>query len=115
MKLILTLITVLGLAACGKTVEPQDQVKTKITKFDVGGFGLVMIADFEITNNTQSPVKDIEIICNGFSETGTKIDSNTRTIYKSINPGQSIKINEFNMGYIHSSVNTTRCSTKKFG
>jgi 5-keto 4-deoxyuronate isomerase len=73
-----------------------------------------MIADFAITNNTSSPVKDITVICNGKSETGTKIDKNERVIYKIINPNQTIKIKDFNMGFINSNVSTTSCYTSKF-
>ena len=92
MKLILALMIAIGLTACGKAVDPNDQVKTKITKFSTGGFDTVMIADFTITNNTSTPIKDIEIVCNGYSETGTKIDTNRRTIYKVVAPGQTITV-----------------------
>ena len=98
----------------GPEVTPNDQVKTTITEFKTGGFDMVMIADFTITNNTKQPVKDIEIVCNGYSETKTKIDSNTRTVYKVINPGQTITINDFNMGFIQSAVQSERCKTVKF-
>ena len=114
MKLLLALLVVAGITACGKAKDPQDQVKTKINEFNVGGFGTVMMADFTITNNTKARVKDIEVRCNGYSETGTKIDTNVRTIYKAISPGTSIKVNQFNMGFIGTNVQTTRCSTTSF-
>jgi 5-keto 4-deoxyuronate isomerase len=104
-----------GITACGsKEPNPQDQVHTKITRFDVGGFGAVMIADFTIKNNTSLPVKDVTVICNGKSETGTKIDRNERVIYKVINPNQTITVNDFNMGFISTNVTTTSCYTSKF-
>ena len=97
-----------------KYVSPQSQVTTEITQFTKGGFDAVMIADFKITNNTPITVKDIEVTCNGFAETGTLIDSNKRIIYKELKPGQILNVNKFNMGYVHSSVNSTSCKTTKF-
>ena len=46
------------------------------------GFGTVMEADLKIMNNSQSDVKDIEIQCDHYSKSETKIDSNNRTIYE---------------------------------
>ena len=112
MKLILALLVATGLTACGS--DPNKEVTTKLTRFADGGFGLVMIADFTITNNTGHPVKDIEVKCTGYSETGTKIDQNTRTIYKVIQPGKTIKVSGFNMGYVASAVHRESCGTIKY-
>jgi ABC-type glycerol-3-phosphate transport system substrate-binding protein len=112
--LLASLIIVASLTACGKSTTPQEQVSTKITSFTAGGFGLVMIADFSITNNTNKTVKDIKVKCVGLSETGTKIDSNTRVIYKTVPAGKTVAIKEFNMGYIATDVQSSRCSTTDF-
>ncbi len=105
----------LSIVGCGKSAPaPQEQVSTKIKKFTKGGFDSVMIANFAIENKTQSTIKDIEIVCDSYSETNTRIDSNRRTIYKLLAPGKSLEINEFNMGFISPNVSSTSCRTVKF-
>ena len=60
-----------------------EQVKLDY-KWNIAGFGNVMEADFNITNDGDRDVKDIEITCTHFAKSNTKIDSNTRTIYEII-------------------------------
>lgn len=40
-----------------------------------------MDVDFIITNNSDYDIKDIDIRCDHFAKSGTRIDSNKRTIY----------------------------------
>lgn len=78
-------------------------------KWSKGGFDNIMLVDFEFQNPTQHSVKDLTITCTHFGPSGTEIDSNTRTIYEII-PGQGRKrINDFNMGFIHTQARSTRC------
>ncbi|MDQ3816511.1 MAG: zinc ribbon domain-containing protein, partial [Acidobacteriota bacterium] len=51
-------------------------------KWSKGGFGSVMIADFVIENSSNYIIKDLEVTCTHFANSGTQIDSNTRTIYE---------------------------------
>ena len=66
------------------------------------GFGSILMASFSIKNGSEKPVKDIEVECVHYGPSGTKIDSNRRVIYERIEPGETLQISDFNMGFIHS-------------
>lgn len=74
------------------------------------GFGNVMEADFTISNNSAHSIKDIEISCDHYAKSGTKIDSNTRTIYDTVKAHSKRTFRNFNMGLIHSQAASTSCS-----
>ena len=94
------------------------QVATRGLKLDFNfkksGFGNVMIADFEIKNDSNISVKDIKIKCEHYASSGTKIDSNTRTIYEVVEANSVKKIKEQNMGFIHSQVQQSSCNIIDF-
>ena len=69
----------------------------------------MMIVDFTINNPTIYRVKDLEIECTHFAPSGTKIDSNTRTIYEIVEPKGKKVVKDMNMGFIHSQAATTSC------
>jgi hypothetical protein len=75
-----------------------------------GGFDNVMILNTTLVNGSDHDVKDVEITCDHFSNSGTKIDSNKRTIYEIVKAGKSRRVNDFNMGIIHSQAASTNCS-----
>ena len=74
-----------------------------------GGFGSIMEADFTIQNPSNYTIKDIEVTCTHFANSGTEIDSNTRTIYESVPAKGKKVIKNFNMGFIHSQAKKTSC------
>lgn len=78
------------------------------------GFGSVLEADFTITNNSEYDIKDVDIQCEHYSKSDTKIDSNNEVIYEVFNSKTTKKINNFNMGFIHSQVNSSSCHIKSF-
>jgi len=85
--------------------------KTKLDfSWTKGGFDNVMEADFTITNNSQYAIKDIEITCVHYAKSGTRIDSNTRTIYDTVPANSKKSFNDFNMGLIHSQANSSSCT-----
>ena len=73
------------------------------------GFGNVMVMNATVKNNGSSAVKDVEIECDHSSNSGTKIDSNSKVIFEVVPAGQSIKVKDFNMGFIHSQAAATSC------
>lgn len=93
-------------------VSPKQEAMANV-KLDynwfISGFGSVMEADFTIKNNSKYTIKDIEIKCTHAAPSGTVIDSNTRVIYETVEPGKTKKIRKFNMGFIHSQVKKSGC------
>jgi len=73
------------------------------------GGGTVMMVSLTIKNSNDFAVKDIEITCEHYANSGTRIDSNTRTIYERIPPKGNKAIKEFSMGFIHSQAARTGC------
>lgn len=71
--------------------------------------GPILMADFSIQNTGKNVVKDIEITCRHRAPSGTEIDRNTRVIYEIVRPGETKQFFDFNMGFVHSQVATTRC------
>ena len=69
----------------------------------------IMEANFLIQNPTNYTIKDIEVTCTHFANSGTQIDSNTRTIYELVPAGGKKIVRGFNMGFIHSQAKKTDC------
>lgn len=78
------------------------------------GFGSVMEADFRIVNDSSIGIRDIEIQCDHYANSGTKVDSNNRTIYEIVGAKTSRTFKKFSMGFIHEQAATTNCFIKKF-
>jgi len=97
----------------GTTPTPKYAAlqNTKVDmSWEKGGFGSVMLATVTVRNNSDYPVKDIQIQCTHYAKSGTQIDSNTRTIFDVI-PAKSTKVfPKFNMGLIHSQVESSACT-----
>ncbi len=75
---------------------------------------VLMHATFTITNKSSYSVKDIEITCKHFAESGTEIDSNTRTIYKLFPAHKAVAVRGFDMGFINSQATKSACSIEDF-
>lgn len=69
----------------------------------------VMTASFIFENKNDFDVKDVEVQCQHSAPSGTRIDSNTRTIYEVFRARSQRTIKSFNMGFIHSQVSQTGC------
>jgi hypothetical protein len=83
-------------------------------KWKKEGFGNIMEADLFIKNNSAYDIKDIQIQCDHFAKSGTKIDSNNRPIYEIIGKSSSKNYLNFNMGFMNQQVNTSSCYIKDF-
>ncbi len=73
------------------------------------GFDNIMEADFTIRNTSSRGVKDIEIECVHYAQSGTQIDRNTRTVYDVVPAGKTRTFPKFNMGFIHDQVKSSSC------
>jgi hypothetical protein len=72
-------------------------------------FGTVMMLNMTITNDNDGPVKDLEITCTAYGDSGTPIGHNVRTLYQIV-PGHSRRyFQKFNMGFIHDQATTAGC------
>jgi hypothetical protein len=72
--------------------------------------GVFMTVDAIFANNGKHDVKDIKLTCDHLSNSGTKIDSNSRNIYEVIKAGKTLKVKGFNMGLIHTQAHSSECS-----
>jgi predicted negative regulator of RcsB-dependent stress response/predicted RNA-binding Zn-ribbon protein involved in translation (DUF1610 family) len=94
--------------ALERAVAEDNKVKITNWSWTKDESGLTMTANFVIENTSASDIKDIEITCHHFAPSGTEIDSNTRTIYEIIPVGHRLTVNNFNMGLIHSQVQSSK-------
>lgn len=81
-------------------VEAAKYIGIASWNWHIDGFGVIMMADFEITNTSPWDIKDVKITCHHSAASGTAIDENTRTIYKVFRAHTSKTIHDFNMGLI---------------
>ena len=68
-----------------------------------------MMVDFTFTNKGKYAVKDIKVECRSAANSGTFIDKNKKTIYESVQPGETKRIDHFNMGFLNSQATSTAC------
>src|SRR5579863_8995592 len=83
------------------TPDPKETLLRDVKldfKWRKDGFGNVMIANFTLKNPTEYRFKDFEIKCTHSAPSGTVIDSNSRTIYETVEPRSTKVIKDMNMG-----------------
>jgi hypothetical protein len=95
--------------------DALSNVSVRNVRWRRDGFDVTMTASFTIQNTNTFPIKDVEVTCRHFANSGTQIDSNTRTVYERVSAGGSFSVRNFNMGFIHSQVKRTECSVTDFG
>ncbi|ENX60732.1 conserved hypothetical protein [Acinetobacter proteolyticus] len=99
-------------ASTAPALSPKEQALQDLEfKFDwsKGGFGNIMMIDMTIKNNGTKDIKDFTVECDHSSNSGTKIDSNKRVVYEVVKAGETKKMKEFNMGFIHSQAASSSC------
>jgi hypothetical protein len=74
-----------------------------------GGFGAVMESSFKVKNTSPIGIKDIVFQCDHAGPSGTRMDSNTRTIFDFVNAGATKSFRNINMGFIHSQATSSSC------
>ncbi|MBW8891986.1 MAG: zinc ribbon domain-containing protein [Burkholderiales bacterium] len=87
-----------------------DSVKLEKLNWTKGGFDSVMLLTTTIKNGGARSVKDLVIECTHYSNSGTRIDSNKKTVFERIDAGKSFRLKEFGMGFIHSQASSTSCA-----
>ena len=112
-------IWLIGINASNTAPSAPDPKQTALANlelkklsFSTGGFGTVMLLNVTIQNNGAANVKDVGIECGLYSNSGTKIDSASKVVYEVIPAGKSLKLREFNMGFINSQATNTRCGIR---
>jgi hypothetical protein len=102
-------------SADSKAVKERVKASLELTdyKWIKSEFG-IMTASFTFNNRSDYDVKDIEVRCEHSAPSGTKIDSNTRTIYEVFKARSVRTISNFQMGFIHSQSARSGCIIKSF-
>ena len=77
-------------------------------------FDTIMVADLTITNGSHVDIKDVVVRCTHFTKTGTKIDTNTETVYEVIKSNTSGFFPSVQMGFLHSAATKSSCGIKDF-
>ena len=99
-------------------LDPREEAQNNLSleKFSwyKGGFDSVMMINATIKNNGKRDVKDITIECIHSSNSGTRIDSNKKTVFELVKAGGSKRIKDFSMGFIHSQAASSNCSITDF-
>lgn len=94
------------------------EVLSKLTvdslTWEKDGFGTIMKASFVIRNYSTIDVKDVVVMCKHSSNSGTYVDSNTRTIYEKIPHNSYQAVIDFNMGFIRSAVSRSACVVESY-
>ncbi len=107
-----------GTSSLTSSAPSPKEAARKNVKLDFSwtteGFGNIMEADFTIHNKSKYDIKDIEIECTHFAKSGTKIDSNERSIYEIVKNNSLKKFPKFSMGFIHSQANSSSCKIIDF-
>ena len=73
------------------------------------GSGNVIIADFLLVNRSKTTWKEVMVSCDGNAKSGTRIGNNTVIIFEILNPGETKKVNDFNLGIIDPQVAQVGC------
>jgi hypothetical protein len=87
----------------------QNVIRDIKLKYTWSTDGVIMKGNFKIDNPTDHAFKDFEITCDHYAPSGTKIDSNTRTIYETVKAKGKKSVNNFNMGFINSQASSSSC------
>jgi hypothetical protein len=113
--LLVSYLVVAGLSGHTSTSSPgvaagkNGKVTIAAYNWTKGGFDSVMMLDFTVRNDNDYAIKDVTIRCEHSAKSGTNIVSNTRTIYERVPAHGALSKSKFNMGFIHSQIDTSSC------
>lgn len=89
--------------------RPEQFVEIKKLRWSKEAFGSVMMVDVTLENTAPVDIKDIGLTCRHYAESGTRIDANSKVIYQVVKANGTRRVNDFNMGFIHSQATSTSC------
>jgi hypothetical protein len=112
-----TVVTAMSAAIAGSASAsnspPQAQVLAALQMTEInwhkGGWNNMMLLSTTVRNNGGRDVKDIKVVCEHLSNSETKIDSNSATIYGPFLAGESRSIHGFDLGIFHEQAKGTNC------
>lgn len=102
----------LFLIGCENYTDKKFIIKnTTITleQWEKVGFDNVAQISAFIVNASDHDVKDVQITCDYYSNSGTKIDKNEKTIFEVVPARQFLVIDKFNIGLINSQATKSKC------
>jgi len=83
------------------TIDPLQSVTLSDWNWRAEGYVAIMFASFAVQNNNAFDIKDVEISCKLFDNTGTVVDRNVRMIDDVIKAKSSRAFENFDMGFLH--------------
>jgi len=108
-------LSLLGIcsAAHAERIEGNGvEIKKYSARLD--GFGTVMVATFTLKNLSSYVVKDIEVQCDHYGASGTKLGTSRKIIYQSLKSQQTLTFPEVNMGFVPDQADSFNCRTVSF-
>jgi hypothetical protein len=103
-----------GIVALAAPSATLDNIRIEQVMWEKTGLDNVMIATFRIDNDNVIRIKNVEVTCRHSTDSGTFIDSNTRTVHEIIEPRSSFYVHGMTMGLIHSQATSTQCKATDF-
>lgn len=94
--------------------KDQHPIDLKIINWYKGNFETSLMLNAKLTNTADYPIKDIVIACDMFADSTTPLGSAVQTVYKTIPAKKSIRVNELNMGFVHSQAHKMGCEVIGF-
>jgi hypothetical protein len=94
---------------CPTYKEVLAQLRIGSFSWETKGFGTTMMATFVVHNDSPITVKDVVVTCKHSANSGTQIDSNTRTVYEVIQRKSYASVVDMNMGFIHGEAVKSKC------
>jgi len=97
-------------AAPEKVSETPLLGNVVLSKISLQKQDVTFSASFTIENKNPFAIKDVQVTCHHFANSGTEIDQNTRTVFEIVPANGSKRIASFSMGFIHSQATKSACA-----
>lgn len=72
--------------------------------------GAKVNGNFTIKNANEFTVKDIDIVCHFYANSGTRIGNKKFTLYEKFPPEEIITVKDFNIGFVDKQTVKVRCN-----